>query len=498
MTTDSKKIDEQDELIGQFIGNYRVHSLIGSGAFGDVYLGKHPSIEREVAIKVLDPSLSQDEEMVKRFNAEARAVNLINHPNIIQIYDFGELEDGRAYFTMELLKGVELAELIKKRAPMSLRETLKIMKGITNGLQAAHDHSIIHRDLKPDNIFVDEQDGKLDVKILDFGIAKLLGGNVKSKYTTSRGMVMGTPLYMSPEQASGSVEEIGPASDIYALGVMIFKMLSDKFPINAKNPRELLFKQVSEPPLKLEKVTRGLPKKVCEVINRTLEKDPLKRQNSVTDFFEELKEAAALVSPDLIAEIVNIGKEENLDDDLRKIRQGYNVNQDSGIYTKPSDHSSVWLILGLLVILGAGATAGWFIWKKVVSHLNASKSNSQTQEIPQETDVKYEVEKVKKKVDDGKREISIISRSPDVEVDVFFNGKQVETRKKAPFVIRAPKGTAVLIRAYREGYDNQSQNFEVDSNVDIELTFRKKIIEQMTPPMKSTIKPRIMKPAPRK
>jgi serine/threonine protein kinase len=476
---DSDEDDEgSDDLTGCFIGNYKVISPLGSGAFGDVYLGEHPTIESRVAIKVLDPSLSRDPEMVTRFNDEARAVNIIKHPNIIKIYDFGQLPDGRHYFTMEFLEGKELTAIIKEKAPLSLRDTLRISKQLCDGLDAAHGLGIIHRDLKPDNIYVNVIDDKYIVKILDFGIAKLLGGGekVKRKVSTSVGMVMGTPLFMAPEQAAGSIDEIGPATDIYSLGIILFKMLSNSYPINAKTPRELLFKQVSEPPAKLMDVTKGLPESVCDAIDKTLSKNPTERFQTAGELYEAIRAGAALVSPDLIAEITALDYERNLEDELDDVRKSLTPLDKIEQYKKPKKSGSFLFILIVLLMLGATGTGGYFIWKKVVTMINKGKEPKKTRKAP----VKKKIKKplvVKKPMKAKKLNYSVSVKSSygGVAVDVYINGELKIKNRKTPFTIKIKKNAFVELNAHRKGYVTQKERFKVDSNIEIVFSAKKRI-----------------------
>jgi serine/threonine-protein kinase len=284
---------KQDSLIGQSIGNYRVDSLLGKGAMGEVYLGEHPQIGRKVAIKVLVASLSADQNMADRFMSEARAVNAINHPNVIQIFDFGQLPDGRLYFTMEFLDGRELTELLKDRAPLNLGQTLELLRQMAASLDAAHAKGIVHRDLKPDNVFVMEGPAGPVVKILDFGIAKLLEPGMGSHTKTSTGMIMGTPMYMSPEQAAGDVNRISPRTDIYALAVIVYQMLSGHLPLQAPSVAQLLAMQITEPPRPLQEVTEGLPEAVCDTVSRSLAKEPDERHQSAGEFYQSFVQACA-------------------------------------------------------------------------------------------------------------------------------------------------------------------------------------------------------------
>ncbi|MBU1240244.1 serine/threonine protein kinase [Myxococcota bacterium] len=459
--------EDIDDLTGCFIGNYKVLNMIGSGAFGDVYLGRHPTIESQVAIKVLDPTLASDPEMVKRFNAEARAVNIIKHPNIIKIYDFGQLPDGRHYFTMEYLEGQELGALIKQRAPFSVKDTLRIAKQICEGLDAAHSVGVIHRDLKPDNIYINEVDGKYDVKILDFGIAKLVlsGEKVKSKHATSMGMVMGTPLYMSPEQAAGSIDEIGACSDIYSLGIILFKMLSNTFPLNAKTPRELLYKQVAEPPLKLEEVTKGLPQQLCDVINKTLIKNPRERYDSAGQLFNELKNAGALVNADLIAEIASMDSEPDLDDEIKAVRSSLTPKDEVMPYNAPTEKSgTLGFFLIMVLILAAAGGAGFIIWKKVVTHFNkragssGSDMNAPMKEPPPLKPMRVVVKKP------TEYHVSVGAANQPIAVDVVVNGVIKYAKRKTPFKITVPAGAKVILRAAVGKEQVEEEHFSADTD----------------------------------
>ncbi len=188
---------------GEMIGEYRVISKLGEGGFGTVYRAEHPVIGKSVAVKVLSEQLSSSPEMVSRFIAEARAANQIRSRHIIDIFAFGALPDGRQYFVMELLDGVTLEDHLRAKGQLDPAEAVSILRGVARALDAAHAAGIVHRDLKPENVFlVNEEDGMVIPKLLDFGIAKLMG-DTAGGHRTRTGVPMGTPYYMSPEQCQG-------------------------------------------------------------------------------------------------------------------------------------------------------------------------------------------------------------------------------------------------------------------------------------------------------
>src|SRR5262245_25851487 len=208
MTTSSRGIATEldpDLEPDQLVGEYRVEGKLGQGAFGMVFKATHPLIGKVVAIKVLARKYSVDPEIVSRFMAEARAVNQIRHRNIIDIFSFGTLDDGRQYYVMEYLDGEPLDALLDRAGNLSLADALPILRGIAKALDAAHAKGICHRDLKAENVFLaNDPDGNgVWPKLLDFGIAKLLGPEDNFKYKTRTGMPVGTPYYMSPEQCRG-------------------------------------------------------------------------------------------------------------------------------------------------------------------------------------------------------------------------------------------------------------------------------------------------------
>ncbi|MDA3864370.1 MAG: serine/threonine-protein kinase [Deltaproteobacteria bacterium] len=475
----TQEYSDPEEIIGTFIGNYKIMDLLGSGAFGDVFLGRHPSIEREVAIKVLDGFLSRDPEIVQRFKDEARSVNIIKHPNIIQIFDFGQLDDGRQYFIMELLHGIELGELIEEKGNLSVRETMIIAKQVLSGLDVAHKLGIIHRDLKPDNIFVSMKGNFPEIKILDFGIAKLLGEAAQSKASTGRGLVMGTPLYMSPEQASGSIEEIAPPSDLYSFGVIMFKMLSGQYPINAETPRKLLFKQVSEPPLKLFDLTRGIPEKFCNVIDRTLEKEPEKRPQSAMELYDELKKAAALISPELIKELTDLDEAQKFNLELEEARKTLEPEFEDPEYIKPDDNKgSILFYLLLLIMFLLALGAGFAIWQRVVYFLNKNQQGTVQFNLLSGKDTEPKDRVVKKTTQPKKQKISVWtlelkSRQTGVKADLFVNGRLIKNKTSLPVSVKIKNGAKVSLQAYKEGYEVQKQSFKIDGDIEITLTWKK-------------------------
>src|SRR5688572_12334212 len=220
---------------GDAIGDYLVERKLGHGGMGTVYAAVHPVIEKRVAIKVLRHELSESEEAVARFVREARAVNRIRHPGIVDVFGYGTTEDNRCFLVMELLEGESLGARLQHARP-DLVQSCNILVAITHALDAAHASGIVHRDLKPDNVFLLDGDG---VKLLDFGIAKLTARNeqLPAGYTQP-GQTIGTPRYIAPEQARG--DHVDGRTDIYSLGVMAFELIVGRPPFTGDNPVELV------------------------------------------------------------------------------------------------------------------------------------------------------------------------------------------------------------------------------------------------------------------
>jgi eukaryotic-like serine/threonine-protein kinase len=269
---------------------YRVLNAIGEGGMGTVYLAEHTLLGRKAAIKVLLPELSANVEIVKRFFNEARAVTQIADPGIVQVFDFGHHTDGSAFIVMELLEGEPMDQRLKRIGRFGLSECVRLMRMICTSLAAAHAKGIVHRDLKPDNIFIVRDlavVGGERAKLLDFGIAKL-SGDEPDKLKTRQGVLMGTPVYMSPEQCRGR-GEVDHRSDIYTIGCVMFTMLTGRPPFPGEGIGELMMAHVSaRPPLAADHVP-GLPGVVDEILQRCLHKAPAERFQSMTELVAALE-----------------------------------------------------------------------------------------------------------------------------------------------------------------------------------------------------------------
>lgn len=268
-------------LTGKTVGNYHVTRLLGEGGMGKVYLARHPKIGLEVAIKVLAPEVARDPRAIQRFEAEAQAVAMIKHPNIIDVYDFGQLPDGSCYFVMEYLEGCELSRLGQRKGAMTTADAWPYVQQLCGALQAAHDRGVVHRDLKPDNIFLVDRP-TLTLKVLDFGLAKMLERE-SGIALTNAGTAMGTPLFISPEQAAGRLDQISATSDIYSLGVILYWLLSGKYPFMSDTPALLLAMHLSDLPPPLQSQRGSIPAEICELVHLCLEKDPHDRPASAKD-----------------------------------------------------------------------------------------------------------------------------------------------------------------------------------------------------------------------
>ena len=294
--------------VGAQVGEYVIEALLGKGGFGTVYRAAHPVIGKQVAIKVLARKYAADPAVIQRFAAEARAVNQINHRNIIDIFQFSQLPDGRHYYVMECLEGEPLDRYLAAHGPMPLGEALPILKAIGRALDAAHAKGIAHRDLKPENIFLArDPDGTAFPKLLDFGIAKLLGPEVDAgdaRFRTATGIPIGTPYYMSPEQCRG--KDVDHRTDIYSFGIVAFRMLTGTYPFEGDDYVELLFKQVNEDPPLATTRNPALPPHVAEAIAWMMRKDPASRPASLADATAALAGGATspAITPDAFARTI--------------------------------------------------------------------------------------------------------------------------------------------------------------------------------------------------
>ena len=265
---------------GQKINDrYEIRKLIGEGGMANVYLGFDTILERDVAIKVLRGDLADDEKFVRRFRREAQSASLLNHPNIVQIYDVGE-DDGNFYIVMEYIKGQTLKQLIKKRGKLSVPEVVDIMSQLTDGLAHAHDSYIIHRDIKPQNIMILD-DGM--IKITDFGIAMA----INASDLTQTNSVMGSVHYLPPEQASGKGSTI--KSDIYSLGIMMYEMLAGVMPFRGETAVEIAMKHLKEPMPSITKANNTVPQSVENIILKATAKNPKNRYGNVRELYDDLK-----------------------------------------------------------------------------------------------------------------------------------------------------------------------------------------------------------------
>jgi serine/threonine-protein kinase len=276
------------DLTGKKIGEYELMTRIGIGGMGVVYEGRHPLIGKRVAIKFLLPSFSGDPEAVGRFLSEARAVNAIGHRGIVDIFNFGKLEDGTQYFVMEFLEGRPFDQIVRKESPAPPAMVTRWLEEMCDALGAAHAAGVIHRDIKPSNLFLVETGRTRPyVKVLDFGIAKL--GAPKSGTTpqTRQSMVIGTPEYIAPEQAQG--RSIGAQTDLYAMGCVAFELLTGRLPFQGENPLDTMFKHVMEPTPRVSSHVPTIPPALDDLVFHLMQKRPEERPENAAVVLERLE-----------------------------------------------------------------------------------------------------------------------------------------------------------------------------------------------------------------
>ena len=284
--------DSEAQLAAGLSRRFRIVRRLGQGGMGTVFLAEQIGVgNRLVALKVLNRKLLDDPDFLLRFQNEAGSTGRIHHPNVVTIHEAAQGDDGMPYIAMEFLEGESLREVLKRRGALPVTEVAEILQQAARGLNAAHKLGIIHRDLKPDNLFLTHSDeGELVVKVVDFGIAKLR----ESAMHTQTGMVLGTPAYMSFEQASGMRSDVLDArSDIYSLGVVVYEMLSGRVPFQSDTPVGYLRKHLMEEPPPFRAVMPGIsvPSRIEAVVMKALNKDRNQRYGSVLEFAQEFSQA---------------------------------------------------------------------------------------------------------------------------------------------------------------------------------------------------------------
>ncbi len=296
--TPSPSPETDDLSIGSVLdGRYRIDALLGSGGMGRVYRGEHTGIGKRVAIKVLHADLSRNREAAQRFQREAIASGRLDHPNIVAVSDFGIVEQGPCYLVMEVLEGEPLGSRLEREKRLPWIEAVDILRGVLAGLAHAHERGVVHRDIKPDNVFLATKDGETVVKILDFGIAKLYAGSPDDPASTRAGLTVGTPAYLSPEQAVGG--EIKPQSDLYSATILLFEMITGRAPFEDKDPLAMLGAHVSRTPPTIAEIAPelGVPQSLEAVIQKGLVKAQDERIASANEYLSLLDSVTASLAP---------------------------------------------------------------------------------------------------------------------------------------------------------------------------------------------------------
>ena len=347
----STSLPEIQDLSNQVLGDFRLLRRIGSGGMAEVFLAEQISLKRNVAIKVLRSEMLKDSNdvLLKRFEQEAKSAAILNHKNIVQVYAIGE-ENGIHYIAQEYVPGMNLSEYISRKGPPSIAVAVRIMRQVAAAIQVAGDAGIVHRDIKPENILMTR---KGEVKVADFGLAQL-NQSGKEVNLTQVGMTMGTPLYMSPEQVNGKSLDI--RSDIYSFGVSCYHLLTGKPPFHGQTAMSVAIKHLNETAPPIAEKRPDLPKVLCQLVERMMQKDPAKRYPDVQSLSKDLRTIAQTLKqkPDEVEQL-SLSQMSTLSSSTEgqsKAERFFSWNWQR--------HLTFFLIISVL-LAGLSATAGWFL-----------------------------------------------------------------------------------------------------------------------------------------
>jgi len=368
-------MDPQASRVGEVVGEkYRLVRLLGEGGMGSVYEARHDVIGRRFAVKFLHAELASHPEILLRFRREAQAAGSLENENIAAVTDFGSSPDGAPYIVMEFLEGEDLAKTLARNGPLPVARAAHILIQVCRGLFAAHGRGIVHRDLKPENLLLQQRgDGGDLVKILDFGIAKLKSTEHRPEAATRTGITLGTPYYMPPEQARGQ-KELDERADIYALGVILFELLSGQKPHNGENYNAILYSILMGAAPRIEQFRPDLPPELAAVVHRAMAGEANQRYQSVS----ELSQALAPFTGRSMTPAPTLSNESTVmaphsasgvgAQSARSVSSGSGTRAPVAFTPNPSmplpapqkSHAGLWAGLAAVVVLGAGGSAAWF------------------------------------------------------------------------------------------------------------------------------------------
>jgi serine/threonine-protein kinase len=487
----------EDPLIGRTLdGRYRIEKRLGEGGMGIVYKAVHTTLGKALAIKVLRPEVSKNEEILQRFRQEAQSASQIGNPHIIDISDFGTLPDGSTYFVMEFLTGQSLTATLAQ-GTFGLARTTHIARQLCSALSAAHAVGIVHRDLKPDNVQLIERAGQKDfVKVLDFGIAKV-GGNASK--LTQAGQIFGTPHYMSPEQCAGS--DVDQRTDIYAVGVILYEMVAGRVPFDAENLMGILTKQLYEnpvPPSQLEPPADIAPE-LEAVILKCLQKKPEARYQTMAELGADIDALDRGVTPKASTEralrMAPLAGPETLDGVEARISAGASAPEFALRKSKTPLYTGVLLavavaVAGLWVIMGGSHEPS-----EVTNADKAAAGASTTSAPLQPTAAMPGAEPVAAAEPSAAPPASdppllTVTSHPEL-AEIYVDGTLVGT---TPWSVAKPvQGSSLEFEVRRAGY--QSKSLELtERSQDLDVSLQKRV----EPPSRPTpSRPRTESPPPR-
>jgi len=288
-----------EHLIGQVLGGaYRIKSRLDEGGMGTVFLAEQIRLKRPVAVKVMSGHLAEDENALARFTREAEIISQLHHPHIVQVLDFDTTAEGRPYLVMELLKGRTLDDVMSHHSQLGIGPAVRVAIQAASALGTAHAAGVVHRDLKPANIFLVDTGDQLFVKLLDFGISKKVEAEARDRKLTGEFDILGTPEYMSPEQALGQTSSVSARADQYALAVILYEMLTGRVPFTSDDVMDLLQRVIRDVPVAPSAFRGEIPKELDDVILRALSKNPTARWANMMEFSEMLEAAAMALHSD--------------------------------------------------------------------------------------------------------------------------------------------------------------------------------------------------------